>query len=141
LHSREDVWRLSFDNAIKGGVFGAGFAVTIGDTDFKLASQKRYGREKGNSQLAILEETGAIGLLLSSMVIILFYIHSFFYYVRLRGDDKVIMGLVLGSISGLLMESIVEAWWDSLGPEVICFWMLVGVVFGMIHLSKQGRST
>jgi hypothetical protein len=118
---------------------GAGFSVTIGDTNYKI-KQASYGREKGNSQLAILEETGVIGLLLSSVVIFLFFLHVFFYYLRFSSDEKVMLGLVLGSICGLLAESFVEAWWDSLGPEVICFWTLVGIVFGIIYSWKKRRA-
>jgi hypothetical protein len=140
LSSREEVWQQSFNNAIKGGIMGAGFFATIGDTNYKVG-QAWYGREKGNSQLAILEETGVIGLLLSSIVIALFFYHAFFYYPRFNGDEKVMLGLVLGSMCGLLVESFVEAWWDSLGPEVVCFWMLVGVVFGLVYMKKQGRLT
>lgn len=132
LYSRERVWQQSFNNAMKGGMMGAGFSVTIGDTDYKVG-QALYGREKGNAQLAILEETGFVGLILSSIVIFLFFAHAFSYYMRLNGDEKVMLGLVLGSICGLLVESFVEAWWDSIGPEVICFWILVGIVFGIIH--------
>ena len=139
LHSREDAWQQSFNNAMKGGMLGAGFSISIDDTHYKIGTF--YGREKGNSQLAILEETGVIGLLLSSFVTLLFFAYVFPYYMRFDGDEKVMLGLVLGSICGLLAESFVEAWWDSLGPEVICFWMLIGVVFGIIYLKKQGRLT
>lgn len=138
LHSREEVWKQSFNNAMKGGIMGAGFSITIGDVHYK-AGQKFYGREKGNSQLAILEETGLVGLLLSSIVLFIFFCHAFSNYLRFESDEKVMLGLVLGSICGLLVESCVEAWWDSLGPEVISFWMLVGVVFGLVYMKKQGR--
>lgn len=136
LHSREDAWQESWNNAMRGGFIGAGFSVSIGDTHYKIG-QALYGREKGNSQLAILEETGIVGFLLSLFLILLFFIYIIPYYMRFSGDEKVMLGLVLGSICGLLAESFVEAWWDSLGPEVICFWMLIGLVFGIIYMKKR----
>lgn len=137
MHSRQSVWQKSYDNAKKGGILGGGFAVTIGDAHFNFSKQSYDGREKGNSQFAILEETGAIGLILAFLFIVMFYFYTIPYFMQLRGDHKVMMGLVIGLLSGLLVESLVEAWWDSLGPEVICFWMLVGVVFGNIFLIRK----
>ncbi|EKD69896.1 MAG: hypothetical protein ACD_46C00708G0010 [uncultured bacterium] len=140
LQSRSFVWQESYRQAMKGGIMGGGFSVTIGDANFsnKQIEGIGYGREKGNSQFAIMEETGLIGLVLYLSVLILFFTLVFPWYFRLKGADKVAMGLVLGSIFGLLAESIVEAWWDSAaGPELICFWTLVGVVYGMIYLQKR----
>ncbi|OGT32465.1 MAG: hypothetical protein A3C44_03445 [Gammaproteobacteria bacterium RIFCSPHIGHO2_02_FULL_39_13] len=135
LYTRNKVWQKSYQQAVKGGWLGGGFYVTIGENDFSLSHPNAYGREKGNSQLAIMEETGIIGLSLCFLLVISFYWHALKYYRHLKPvRKKVAMGLVLGMISGLLAESFVEAWWDSLGPEVFCFWAFIGVIFGMIYL-------
>lgn len=140
LYTRNKVWQKSYQQAAKGGWMGGGFYVTIGEDDFSLSHPKGYGREKGNSQLAIVEETGIIGLSLCLLLIIGFYWHALKYYRHLKPvRKKVAMGLVLGMISGLLAESFVEAWWDSLGPEVFCFWALIGTAFGMIYLERRER--
>ena len=132
--SRQKVWEKSYQQAIEGGVFGGGFSVNIGQ---RYVASHHYGREKGNSQFAILEETGAVGFFLYVIILIFFYRTAIPCFYRLIGSDKVVMGLVLGGISGLLLESLVEAWWDSLGPEVICFWTFIGIAYGMIYLEKR----
>jgi len=144
FQSRSLVWKKSIEQAKKGGIVGGGFAVTIGDKNFSInnLSGVGYGREKGNSQFEIMEETGIIGLILYGLILISFFVHVIPYYRRITGHDKVAMGLALGAIVGLLVESIVEGWWDSAaGPEVICFWTLVGSVYGMIYLQKKRTLT
>lgn len=138
--SRNHIWELSIKNAERGGILGAGFAINIGEKYIfnKGLSSAHYGTEKGNSQLAIIEETGIIGLFLYAIILISFFSYAIPYYLQLKGHDRVVMGIVLGSIVGLLAESIVEGWWDSAaGPEVICFWSFVGVIQGMIYLQKR----
>lgn len=141
LISRTSVWQKSYQQALKGGIIGGGFGATIGDKKFfshgLRASNGDYGREKGNSQFAIVEETGIVGLMFFLTILVLFYNYAIPCYRRLIGHNKVLMGLLLGVISGLLLESLVEAWWDSLGPEVICFWTFVGIVIGIVFLEKN----
>lgn len=143
FQSRKLVWKKSIEQAKKGGIMGGGFAVTIGDnhvTDKGLSSEA-YGREKGNSQLAIMEETGIIGLIFYALILISFFSYAIPYYIRQQGTAKIFMGITLGAIVGLLLESVVEGWWDSAaGPEVICFWTLVGVIYGMIHLYRKKQN-
>lgn len=142
FRSRIKNWEKSYDQAMKGGIIGGGFSIDIGKkyaSNGKVIKGAILGdhREKSNSQLAIIEETGLIGFALASSIVILFLIYAIPYYLLLREDEKLVFGLVLGTILGLLLESIVEAWWDSLGPEVVCFWLLVGVIFGMIYIIKS----
>ncbi len=143
IQSRDSVWKQSVARAERGGFMGGGFAATIGINDFsakELSSQvsAKYGHEKGNSQLAIMEETGIIGIVLYALILISFFSCAIPCYLRLQGVERVTMGTTLGAILGLLMESLVEGWWDSAaGPEVICFWTLVGIIYGMIYLQKR----
>lgn len=138
-HSRNKVWKQSVDQAKKGGLIGGGFSVTIGDkfSDQDLSSRK-YGREKGNSQLAIMEETGVIGLTLYGIMLILLFYTIIPLYLRSTGMQRVAMGLGIGALVGLLVQSCVEGWWDSAaGPEMISFWALLGVVFGLAYVQKK----
>ncbi|MDP1574180.1 MAG: O-antigen ligase family protein [Coxiellaceae bacterium] len=142
LHSRAGVWKISYEQALKGGVVGGGFGATIGQKNININSMLHqstmgYGREKSNSELSIMEETGIIGLVLFVLIIVFFFFYVMPYYFYLKGDEKVAMGLTLGVLLGLLLETLVEAWWDSLGPEVICFWTCIGMIFGMIKLIKE----
>lgn len=140
LQTRSLVWKESLHQAMKGGFMGGGFSVTIGDKDFSMKelSGYGYGREKGNAPLAVMEETGFIGFALSALVLIFFFIYAIPHYLRLKDLDRVAMGLTLGAITGLIMESLVEAWWDSAaGPELICFWTFVGCAYGMVYLRKK----
>ena len=143
FQSRRSVWQQSIARAEKGGWMGAGFGTIIGDTNFSdkgILGQvsAKYGYEKGNSQLAIMEETGIIGLALYTLILVSFFCYAIPCYRRLQGGEKVAMGTVLGAIVGLIMESLVEGWWNSAaGPEVICFWTFVGIIFGMIYVQKR----
>ncbi len=140
LLSRENKWEKSYQHALLGGMMGGGFAVTIGETDFvmKDISGIGYGREKGNSQFAIMEETGMIGFILSAILVLFFFFLAIPCYFALQSREKILMGIVLGAITGILLESIVEAWWDSsAGPELICFWSFVGVAHGIIIMHRK----
>jgi len=143
FQSRYSVWKQSLARAEKGGLIGAGFGVNINNHAFSgdaLSGQisSKYKGEKGNSQLAIIEETGIIGFGLYLILIISLFGSAIPRYLQLKGVDRVVMGTMLGAIIGLLLESLVEGWWDSAaGPEVICFWTFVGVIHGMIFLQKR----
>ena len=79
FYTRLDPWRVSWEKAQQGGWFGGGYGVSIGDKtgEFKFSlSAEKYGREKGNTQLAIIEETGVIGL-------VLYLVSLFFLFLRL----------------------------------------------------------
>src|SRR5271166_4337917 len=74
LFSRQAVWEKSYENAQAGGWFGAGYGVTVGDTAFEGGlTAVGYGREKGNAQLAIVEETGLVGLGLYLIVLLILF--------------------------------------------------------------------
>ena len=62
--SREEQMLDSWEAAKQGGVFGAGFGVSIGVSRYwdEGSSFSSASREKGNSLFAIVEETGVIGL-------------------------------------------------------------------------------
>src|SRR5208283_3167499 len=80
--SRQELWEESYEQAVKGGFVGGGYGVTIGDTDFAGGlTAVGYGREKGNSQLAIMEETGMVGLGLYVIFLVVLF-HRAIWSVR-----------------------------------------------------------
>lgn len=141
LQSRETVWAKSYKEAKKGGIMGGGFFVNIRTRNFYYKNFTGSSkREKGNAQLAIVEETGLIGLCFYVVILVSFFWRAIPCYIRSTGSNKVAIGLVLGAIIGLLIQSIAEDSWDSAaGQEFIYFWTLAGLMHGMIYLEKRSK--
>jgi O-antigen ligase len=138
MFSRQQVWLRSYENAEQGGWFGVGYGATVGDTEFEGGlSALSYGREKGNSQLAIVEETGLFGLGLYGILLITLFTPLISAHLRERSRDrKVILGLITGAVAGLVLESAFEAWWVAPGcVESAYFWSLAGVGLGIARSS------
>jgi O-antigen ligase len=138
MFSREQVWLRSYENAEQGGWFGVGYGATVGDTEFEGGlSALAYGREKGNSQLAIVEETGLVGLGLYGILLITLFAPLISAHLRERSrDGKVILGLITGALAGLIIQSVFEAWWVAPGsPESVYFWSLAAVGLGIARSS------
>lgn len=142
--SRAIPWRLSMMGAEEGGWIGLGYGVSYGEDDFNISLVGLgYGREKGNSQLAIIEETGKIGLILYIIIISAVIIKLIKLYVNARSKDmKVLIGIVAGIFLGMLVQSEFEAWWTAPGsPEFMYFWGLVGLIRGLeIATSRRQMS-
>lgn len=136
-YSRDQVWQYSYELAMKGGMAGGGYGVTIGE-QFKggvgsTISSGQYGREQGNSQLAVIEQTGWIGLGFY-LILVLSILGACFKGLRGASamPDRVAVGLLGGAVAGLLVQSLFEAWWVAPGaPESATFWMLIGAVLGV----------
>jgi O-antigen ligase len=149
LFSRQVVWQKSYENAEEGGWFGIGYGVTVGDTAFKGdLTAVGYGREKGNAQLAIVEETGVVGLAFYLILLLMLFTCLISAHLREKNSDmKVSLGIVTGALAGLIIMSVFEAWWVAPGsPESVYFWSLAGVALGLaqsqVHASnplKQSR--
>jgi len=142
LFSRERVWDKSYENAIAGGWFGAGYGVTIGDTVFEGGlTAETYGREKGNTELAIVEETGMVGLMLYVILLLTLFTPLISAYIGEKDRDaKVVLGLITGGLCGITVTSLFEAWWVAPGsPESVFFWGLVGV--GLCLAEKSRRAS
>ena len=76
LSRRTVLWEPSFEAAKLGGLFGLGYGVSAPEIKTPVSTGShyedgRYVREKGNSVLAMIEETGYIGLLLFLLPLIL----------------------------------------------------------------------
>lgn len=138
LFSRERVWNDSYKNALKGGWIGGGYGVTIGERVFAGGfTAVGYGREKGNSPLAIMEELGFVGLGLYTALlsVLLVYLTRTFKRIQTR-EEKIAFGIVTGAIIGMVVNSIFEAWWVAPGSaEAPYFWGLVGISLGLERLA------
>lgn len=79
--SRMWMWQPSYEAALDGGFVGLGFGIS--DPNVKVGGVgdhfegERFVREKGNSLLALVEETGLIGLALFLLPIILLFKHGY----------------------------------------------------------------
>lgn len=142
LFSRRSLWEVSYEQALRGGWFGGGYGVTIGETRFGGGLIAfGYGREKGNTQLAIMEELGLIGLWLYGLLLASLFVHLGRTFKQLQTrDDKVAYGIVTGAILGMTVNSVFEAWWVAPGsPECSYFWGLVGIALGMGRVATKAR--
>jgi hypothetical protein len=141
--SRYGPWKESYDAALKGGYFGAGYGVSVGDTNFSLGlTAESYGREKGNSQLAIWEETGLVGLALYSILLfgILRDIYDGMSAARNDADLRFMLGVSFGIVLGMTAQSVFEAWWSAPGSlEAAAFWSVVGVGTGLSRRARASR--
>jgi hypothetical protein len=146
LWSRESLWQESYELALSGGLLGGGYGVTIGEKFYgeigSTISTGKYGREQGNSQFAIIEQSGLIGF-----VIYLTLIASIGWSLvsgfsrSLVEEDRVAIGLMGGMIFGMLILSIFEAWWVAPGSvESASFWMLIGALVGSVKRARKNDS-
>jgi len=142
-YSRDEVWRESYELAIKGGWTGGGYGVTIGESQFQVGlSAVGYGREKGNSQFAIAEETGLIGLTLYLISLAFLFAHLGRVIVTLpRGPHKALLGIVTGTLVGMIFQSMFEAWWVApASPESAYFWVLAGVALALADSARRAKT-
>jgi O-antigen ligase len=137
LYTRQEVWSESYELAKQGGLIGGGYGVTIGDTGGFAGglTSVGYGREKGNSQLAVWEETGIVGLTLYSLLLFAILLELGSGFAKTRNPNvKVELGLLLGTIIGFTLHSVFEAWWVAPGgPEFAYFWSIVGAAYGSLQ--------
>lgn len=143
LHSRREVWMESFEQAMKGGWIGGGYGVTIGERaafDGGVSSVG-YGREKANSQLAIVEETGWIGFALYVMLVLTMLRAMLTGYAAASDETgRMNLGIAVGAVVGFLLHSGFEAWWVAPGsPEAPFFWALTGVAIGLATIETKRR--
>jgi O-antigen ligase len=138
LYTRQDIWADSYKQAEAGGWYGGGYGVTIGDTVFQGGfTAVGYGREKGNAQLAIVEETGVVGLALYAILLVTLFARLVSAHRHEKNRDvKVTLGIITGALAGLTLMSVFEAWWVAPGSaESAYFWSLAGVGLGLANTS------
>jgi O-antigen ligase len=137
LFSRTRTWERSYDKAREGAVAGLGFGVSAGATnDFQLGrlTTGKYTREKSNAQLAMVEETGLIGL----AAFVIFLVQSFAALAagisHAEGRVRIELLFVASLLAGLTIHSAFESWWTAPGSlEAPVFWASIGVAAGLLE--------
>ncbi len=133
LASRGEQMEDSWEAAKEGGVFGEGFGVSVGMSQYwEFTTFSRISREKGNSLLAIVEETGLVGL--SFYVAMLF---AMFMAIRKYGrtldpEKKFVANIAMGYFLASLLHGQFEAWFLSFGPDVSVYWGTIGLAMGYL---------
>jgi O-antigen ligase len=159
--SRMWMWEPSFEAALNGGFTGLGYGIS--DPNIKPGSigdhyeGERFVREKGNSVLGLVEETGVIGLL--------FFILSIVYLILKNWDTRYLMpdkfsslknnlpesgirnpvsSLLIASLSAFILHAQFEAWWVGVGSvQLPLFFIYVGLLINqpITQSSKQTIKT
>lgn len=141
IFSRLDPWSKSLEKAILGEWIGGGYGVSIGDDSWKGGSFTSfgYGREKGNTQMAIIEETGVVGLVLYVMMLCSLFFYLFTKFLTIVDKDtRTALGIFMGALTGMVLQTVFEAWWVAPGsPESPLFWALAGAALGLVDQERD----
>lgn len=136
FYSRQTEWKTSFNAAKSGGLLGLGYGVSYGKKDFNFIyglTSSHYGREKGNSQLAVIEETGLIGFSLYLMLLLVTGSRLQILIKSAPSQEHKMLALILtGTCLAMIIHSAFESWWNSPGsPECFIYWLLIGISEGL----------
>lgn len=126
----------SLDKAREGGIFGAGYGISIGANPHGYRggfSSVGYGREKGSSPFAIIEETGVIGLVLVVLLLWrIFAAATLAFRLAKKQEDRTVVGMMTGLLVGMLLHANLEAWWVAPGSaESMFFWGFSGMAYAL----------
>jgi O-antigen ligase len=137
LMSRLGMWEITYKGAVEGGWTGLGYGASLGhennDLTKRLNNNTYIGTEKSNVPLAIVEETGLVGLVFyyAMILVVLYKLLRLFLSTKVAGV-KVLIGIITGIIFGMLAHSFFEDWWSAASaPESMYFWLLIGIVRGL----------
>jgi hypothetical protein len=140
FYTRDQPWEDSYNAATEGAWIGLGYGVSAGEYNFDVGlSAVGYGREKGNSQLAIVEETGIVGLILYVALLFALFPELVGAFRACRiAEHRMMMGLLIGTLSGMVLQSVFEAWWVAPGaPEFAYFWAIAGAALGAARMIRD----
>lgn len=120
-------WPRSINAFLKNPILGTGYSSITLATD--------------NDYLRILGETGLLGFLSIFLLFLEVFRRAFTYLSKKEpGFEKVVVIGIMGSIIGLLINaSFIDVFEASKVAYV--FWMLVGIMIGMINLFNSKRIT
>jgi O-antigen ligase len=140
--SRLWMWEPSYNAAFEGGFFGLGYGISHPEIRSGEYSDRfedgRLIREKGNSSLALIEESGVIGL-------VLFLIPVFYILLRvIIGKDSLLTtqysilntnySLLTAALAAFILHAQFEAWWIGVGSvQLPLFLLYIGLT---IHLAS-----
>ena len=140
LGRRMILWEPSFEAAKLGGVFGLGYGVSAPDIKTPILTGShyengRYIREKGNSFLAIIEETGLIGLILFLLPMIwiirkfIIYNSQFTIKENFRSNSTLYTSppwrIVHCTLLAMFVHSQFEAWWVGVGSITLPIFLII----------------
>ncbi|KAA0240667.1 MAG: hypothetical protein DAHOPDDO_00468 [Ignavibacteriaceae bacterium] len=120
LATRSILWEPSYEAAKIGGVLGIGYGMSApgiyvyGPEDL-MKGQPNYYREKGNSALAYIEETGLIGLIL------VFYFFSLWFYKLFKFRENISIQILLSFTFAFIIQSNFEGWVGGGSPLLQLF--------------------
>ncbi|HEY4482012.1 MAG TPA: O-antigen ligase family protein [Candidatus Brocadiaceae bacterium] len=145
--SREWLWVPSYKAALNGGLTGLGYGMSDPEIKADVPGSHyegdRYIREKGNSVLALIEETGIVGLVLFIVPLIyLFYKHLSRNHrpetqnqhpaSEIKNPSSIIRqpsSILIASLAAFIVHSLFEAWWVGVGStELPLFFLYIGCV-------------
>ena len=130
--SRMWMWEPSYQAALEGGVIGLGYGISHPEIRSGEYSDRfedgRLIREKGNSTLALIEETGLIGL-------VLFLIPIFYILLRVFADK---VSLLTAALAAFLLHAQFEGWWVGVGSVQL---PLFFIYFGLIVQCSKFNSS
>nr|MDA3859871.1 hypothetical protein [Melioribacteraceae bacterium] len=131
--TRDKLFDDSFKAAQNGSFFGLGYGVSdpeIKNPIYVGGSDKI--REKGNSFLALIEETGVIGLLL--------FLFPIFYFFNAIGWREIFKKKKLFSLvilySSLLLHSQFEAWFGGVSSFQLLVYFILIISFNQFLLVR-----
>ena len=151
--SRQWLWEPSYNAALSGGLTGLGYGIShpeiIVEGTGSHYDNGRYIREKGNSFLALIEETGVIGFILFLVPV---------GYILMRqssiqhpasgiqhpasGIRYPVSAILPASILALLLHSQFEAWMVGVGSiQLPLFFFYIGSMTNAVILSKAKNPT
>jgi O-Antigen ligase len=149
LQSREALWTKSLASVKENSFVGAGFGVSPGVSQgWQISAQTgKWGREKGNSYLAVAGEVGLIGALLLLLPVAWVLLRAARWLSeRRRKDEKDFefwTTLALSScLIGGLTDAFAEAWLTAAGFFcTVIFWIAFGVLAARMtqRLHSRGR--
>lgn len=135
LASRGEQMSDSWEAAKEGGIFGAGFGVSIGVSRYweEGMTFSSISREKGNSTFAIVEETGIIGVAFYAAILVTLF--ALFRRARVTNDaeQRFLAVLGMGYFFAALVHGQFEAWFLSFGPDVSVYWGTLGLAIGALN--------
>jgi hypothetical protein len=137
LDRRIILWEPSFEAAKLGGILGLGYGVSAPEIKTPELTGShyedgRYIREKGSSILAVIEETGFVGLILFLLPLIYILLNSFrIKYLKFTNHHAIL----ISALVSLLIHAQFEAWW--VGPGSIQFPIFLIIVFSFLPYIKK----
>jgi O-antigen ligase len=144
MESRGNQIQESLQSAIASGPLGLGFGISAGISRFwESGNFSSYSREKGNSILAVWEETGIIGagLWLATMLVLALSLRRMGKDLARGSSGRFLYFVALGFLCGCCVSSMGEAWVLSPSPETAVFWATMGIGFGALKADANSTSS